>query len=85
MIEVKNTSKLVFELNALQIDYNKEKEDALIEFISKKYNVPKNRIEFNFVPLTVNDKGEKISLNNDIIENIPVSYTHLTLPTKLEV
>lgn len=70
MIEVKNTSKLVFELNALQIDYNKEKEDALIEFISKKYNVPKNRIEFNFVPLTVNDKGEKISLNNDIIENI---------------
>lgn len=41
MIEVKNTSKLVFELNALQIDYNKEKEDALIEFISKKYNVPK--------------------------------------------
>ena len=32
MIEVKNTSKLVFELNALQIDYNKEKEDALIIF-----------------------------------------------------
>ena len=26
MIEVKNTSKLVFELNALQIDYNKETE-----------------------------------------------------------
>lgn len=70
MIKVKNTSKLVFELNALQIDYNKEKEDALIELISKKYNVPKNRIEFNFIPLTVNDKGDKISLNNDIIENI---------------
>lgn len=70
MIEVKNTSKLIFELNALQIDYNKEKEDSLIEFISKKYNVPKNRIEFNFVPVTINDKGEKISLNNNIIENI---------------
>lgn len=70
MIKVKNTSKLVFELNALQIDYNKEKEDSLIELISKKYNVNKNRIEFNFVPLTVNDKGQKISLNNDIIENI---------------
>lgn len=70
MIEVKNTSKLIFELNALQIDYNKEKEDSLIELISKKYNVPKNRIEFNFVPITINDKGEKISLNNNIIENI---------------
>lgn len=70
MIEVKNTSKLIFELNALQIEYNKEKEDSLIELISKKYNVPKNRIEFNFVPITINDKGEKISLNNNIIENI---------------
>lgn len=70
MIDIKSTNKLVFELHALQIDYNKEKEDALIEQIARKYGVPPKRVELNFVPITMDEKGEKISLNSDIIQNI---------------
>lgn len=68
--KLSDKSKLVFELNALQIDYSKEKEESFIEYASKKYNVPKERIEFKFIPISYNSDGKRVTLNNDIIENI---------------
>ena len=67
---VKETSKLVFDLHALQVDYSKEREDALIEDISKKYGVPKSRIELNFVPIVFDSEGKNVSMSQEIIENI---------------
>lgn len=67
---IKETSKLVFDLHALQVDYSKEREDALIEEISQKYGVPKSRIELNFVPIIFNSEGENVSMSQEIIENI---------------
>ena len=67
---IKPTDKLVFDLHMYQIDYNEEKKAALKKEISEKYNVPLRNIEINFIPITVNEEGEKLSLASDVIENI---------------
>lgn len=70
MIEVNPTDRLVFDLRMHQIDYNEEKKNSLRREIANKYNVPIKNVEVNFVPVTVDDKGESISLATDIINNI---------------
>ena len=61
-LNVNNTDKLVFDLRMHQIDYNKQKEESLRHQIAEKYGVPVKNVEVNFIPLTTNDDGEKISL-----------------------
>lgn len=70
MIKVKPTDKLVFELEMLQVDYNEEKTNSLRQTIADKYNVPLKNVEINFKPITHDNKGERISLTSDIINNI---------------
>ena len=70
MIKVNPTDKLVFDLEMFQIDYNEQKKETLRKEISEKYNVPLKNVEVNFVPITMDEKGEKISLASDIITNI---------------
>lgn len=70
MLEVNKSDKLVFDLEMLQIDFNEQKKDAVRKEISKKYGVPLRNVEVNFVPITINDDGERISLASDIITNI---------------
>lgn len=69
-LNVNDTDKLVFDLRMHQIDYNKQKEESLRHQIAEKYGVPVKNVEVNFIPLTTNDDGEKISLAADVIENI---------------
>lgn len=64
------TDRIVVDLEMLQIDNNDQKKDAMRQEIATKYGVPLNHVEVNFIPITVNDKGEKISLASDIIDNI---------------
>lgn len=66
----KPTDKLVFDLKVYQIDYNEQKKESLRKTISEKYGVPLKNVEVNLVPITVNDKGEKFSIADDIISNI---------------
>ena len=70
MIQVNPTDKLVFDLEMFQIDFNENKKNSLRKEISEKYNVPIKNVEVNFVPITVDDNGEKISLASDIVNNI---------------
>ena len=69
-IEIKPTDRLIFDLKLPQIDYNEQKRNALKKEISEKYGVPLKNVVVNFVPVVVNDKGDKISLAADIIDNI---------------
>lgn len=70
MVKVNPTDKLVFDLEMFQIDFNEQKRESLRKEISEKYGVPLKNVEVNFVPITINDSGEKISLASDIITNI---------------
>lgn len=70
MIKVNPTDKLVFDLKMLQIDYNEQKKESLKKEISEKYGVPLKNIEINFVPITVDSNGDRISLTSDVIKNI---------------
>lgn len=70
MVKVNPTDKLVFDLEMFQIDFNEQKKESLKKEISEKYGVPLKNVEVNFIPVTVDDKGDKISLASDIITNI---------------
>ena len=68
--EIKPTDKLCFDLKMLQIDYNDKKKEELRNNISKKYNVPLKNVEVNFIPITIDKNGDKISLASNIIKDI---------------
>ena len=70
MVKVNKTDKLVFDLHMHQVDYNKQREDALRREISDKYGVPLRNVTINFVPITVDDQGDRLSLASDVIANI---------------
>ena len=70
MVKVNPTDKLVFDLEMFQIDFNEQKKESLRKEISEKYGVPLKNVEVNFIPVTIDDKGDKISLASDIITNI---------------
>lgn len=70
MIQVNPTDRLVFNLEMFQIDFNEAKKESLRKEISEKYGVPIKNVEVNFVPITMDDNGDKISLASDIITNI---------------
>ena len=61
---------ITIEWNVRPVDYSREKEQNLIEIVSKKYNVPKEHIKIvpNFIKL--NTQGEQVALTNDTIQNI---------------
>ena len=70
MINVNPTDKLVFDLKMLQIDYNEQKKESLRKIIAEKYGVPLKNVEVNFVPITVDSNGDRISLTSDVIDNV---------------
>lgn len=70
MVKVNSTDKLVFDLEMFQIDFNESKKESLRNEIAEKYGVPLKNVEINFIPITVNESGDKISLASDIITNI---------------
>ena len=73
MVEgIKPTDRLVFDLRIKQIDQNKEKTNALREEIAKKYGVPVSNVKINVIPITISDKGEKLSLVSEKINSIHI-------------
>lgn len=70
MIKVGNKSKIEITWDVLPMDFSREKESSIIAKFSKKYGIPKDsiKVEPNFI--MINKNGEKISLTNDVIENI---------------
>lgn len=76
---IKPTDRLIFDLKMLQIDYNDKKKEALRHTIAEKYGVPVKNVEVNFIPITVDENGEKMSLASNIINDIqdPKFQVHL--------
>lgn len=70
MINVNQTDKLIFDLEIHQIDFNEQKRESLKKEISEKYGVPLKNVEVNFIPITIDNSGNKISLASDVINNI---------------
>ena len=70
MIQIKEKSKVNIHWNVSPYDYSKEKEKSIIAKFSKKYSLPKEKIKVIPEFLMVDEKGETISLNSDVIQNI---------------
>lgn len=71
MIEnIKPTDRIVVDLSMQQIDYNVQKKNSLRQEIAKKYNVPVKNVEINFKPIVVNVDGKRVSLTDNICNNI---------------
>ena len=70
MIDIRRKSKVAIHWNVSPYDYSKERENSLLSKVSAKYSLPKDRIKVIPEFITINDSGEKIAINNDIIENI---------------
>ena len=64
------TDTIVIDLEMHQIENNDQKKEALRQEISNKYGVPLKNIEINFIPITVDENGDRISLASDVIDNI---------------
>jgi DNA repair exonuclease SbcCD ATPase subunit len=67
---VNKNSKLDFHWKVSPYDYSKEKLNNLIIKASKKYNVPREQIKITPDFIMIDEKGENISITNDVIENI---------------
>lgn len=71
MIEnIRPTDRIVVDLSMQQIDYNVQKKNSLRQEIAKKYNVPVKNVEINFKPIVVNVDGKRVSLTDNICNNI---------------
>ena len=70
MIDIRSKSRINVHWNVSPYDYNKEKEKSIIAKFSKKYALPKERIKVIPEFLMVDEEGEEISLNSDVIQNI---------------
>ena len=70
MIDVKPKSKIHMHWKVSPYDYSKEKLNSLEAAISKKYSIPKDKVKVIPEFVMVNTNGEKVSINEEIIQNI---------------
>ena len=70
MIDVKPKSKIHMHWKVSPYDYSKEKLNSLEAAISKKYSIPKDKVKVIPEFIMVNTDGEKVSINEEIIQNI---------------
>ena len=70
MIDVKPKSKIHMHWKVSPYDYSKEKLNSLEAAISKKYSIPKDKVKVIPEFIMVNANGEKVSINEEIIQNI---------------
>lgn len=79
MIQIKEKSKVNIHWNVSPYDYTKDKEKSIIAKFSKKYSLPKERIKVVPEFQMIDEKGKKVSLNNDIIQNIQDPHFQIKL------
>lgn len=69
-LKIGENAKITIEWKVLPVDFSKEKEESIRENVAKKYGVPSKNVEIVPVFISLNNKGEKIALTNDTIQNI---------------
>jgi DNA repair exonuclease SbcCD ATPase subunit len=70
MIDIPSKAKVHIHWKVSPYDYSKEKCNSLQAKASKKYGIQKDRIKIIPEFILLNEKGENVSMNNDIIQNI---------------
>ena len=70
MIEIKEKSRINIHWNVSPYDYTKEIGNSIQAKMSKKYGIPKDRIKVIPEFIVLDDKGDKIALTTDVVQNI---------------
>lgn len=70
MIDIKPKSKIHMHWRVSPYDYSKEKLNSLEAAVSKKYGIPKDKVKVIPEFIMTDASGEKVSLNEEIIQNI---------------
>lgn len=79
MIEIKKNAKIKVHWKVNPYDFSKEKSNSLLEKISDKYSIPKDRIKIIPKFILFNENGENISITSNVIENIQEPQFQLKL------
>lgn len=79
MIEIKKNAKIKVHWKVNPYDFSKEKSNSLLEKISDKYSIPKDRIKIIPEFILLNENGENISITSNVIENIQEPQFQLKL------
>ena len=69
-LKIGENAKITIEWKTLPVDYSKEKEENIRESVARKYGVSTKNIEVVPVFISLNNKGERVALTNDTIQNI---------------
>lgn len=70
MFDIKKKGKINIHWKVTPYDYSKEKCDSLTAKVSKKYGVRKDRVKIIPEFLMVNEEGEEVSVNSNVIGDI---------------
>lgn len=70
MIDIKPKSKIHIHWRVSPYDYSKEKLNSLEAAVSKKYGIPKEKVKVIPEFIMTDTNGEKVSMNEEIIQNI---------------
>ena len=70
MIDIKPKSKIHMHWRVSPYDYSKEKLNSLEAAVSKKYGIPKEKVKVIPEFIMTDTNGEKVSMNEEIIQNI---------------
>ena len=70
MLNISKNSKIAFHWKVSPYDYSKDALNSIISKASKKYGISKDKIRVIPDFITIDDKGDEISINKDIVQNI---------------
>jgi DNA repair exonuclease SbcCD ATPase subunit len=70
MLNIGSEGRINIKWTVSPYDFSKEKMNTLIAKVSKKYNIPKDHVRVVPDFILLNEKGENVSMTNDIIANI---------------
>lgn len=70
MLQIGKNAKINLKWKVSPYDFSKEKMNIAISKAAKKYKIPKEHVKITPIFITVDEKGNSISLTNDIVTNI---------------
>ena len=70
MLNISKNSKITFHWKVSPYDYSKDALNSIISKASKKYGISKDKIRVIPDFITIDDKGDEISITKDIVQNI---------------
>ena len=70
MLQIGKNARINLKWKVSPYDFSKEKMNIAISKAAKKYNIPKEHVKITPIFITVDEKGNSISLTNDIVTNI---------------